>query len=163
MVDDMVNENAPSKCVKYKNMFAAYIDNELDDATKSDLLNHLNGCLDCRRELDTQKEMLSLLRGQDIIKANDLHISEKRRRNMMWLMGHPFLSFCYIHHKKISLFVSLSIIIIILLALLSIKLAKRPDVITVDIVTTEQIGEKNLPELEEAPVLNVEAIKDFVD
>ncbi len=47
-------------CTKYKEWLMGYLDNELDDAQKLELRRHLDGCAECRRDLEDFRKLVAI-------------------------------------------------------------------------------------------------------
>lgn len=47
-------------CTKYKEWLMGYLDNELDDAQKLELQRHLDGCAECRSELEGFRKLIAI-------------------------------------------------------------------------------------------------------
>lgn len=150
----IATQKRDSKCAAIKASLFAYCADELDSATRKEVESHLKTCTNCRLDLEEYKRVI------DVLLANSKQeitvprtISPRKRKRMLWLMGHPFFAFCVAHHRLTALIVSLTTIIIILVALFTIKIALREKPVgePVQIIVDDTV--EALPELDpEQPI-----------
>lgn len=153
--EKIATQKCDSKCAAIKAYLSAYCADELDSATRKEVDEHLAACSSCRADFDEHKSVINVLLANS---SKDMNvprtISPRKRKRMLWLMGHPFFAFCVAHHRMTALIVSLTIVTLIIAALLTIKIIverEKPVSAAVTIIVEDPAAE--LPELDpEQPI-----------
>lgn len=155
---DIATKSSSSPCAAIKASLFAYCANELDAAARKEIEGHLKTCSNCRSDLEAYKRVI------DVLLANAKKelsvpqtISPKKRKRMLWLMGHPFFAFCVAHHRMTALIVALTTVALIIAALLTIKIIvdrDKPVSAAVTIIVDDPAAEP--PDLDPEPPIPME-------
>ncbi|MDA3799167.1 MAG: hypothetical protein PF692_08820 [Kiritimatiellae bacterium] len=98
------------KCSDIEPHLFDFLQHELGSAQTTIITEHLKKCEDCKKSLAELQSSLKALEDFGVAQPPK-HLTDNRRKRIKFAYMHPFLNFCYIHHKIISI-----IIVIITLA-----------------------------------------------
>ncbi len=152
MSEDTAKGPGGSGCEKSKKLLPGYV---LGDLSQNDRLlveRHVAECSSCREDLARISNAMRFLKNHDPAGDAASGLSEKRRKRVIWIMGHPFLAFCAVHHKLVSFVVSIILTALIVTALFFMKYYVRPDSALAPVeISVPDAEEGNPPELENSP------------
>jgi len=84
-------------CKKFRILLSAYLDREITKDKEKELLNHLNTCVDCARELEYLKQIkrMFILKGkkepQEFFETRLLELIKNKRKQLIWQSYFPVI------------------------------------------------------------------------
>ena len=93
-------------CEKIREHLFDYLSHELGGGPSSLLREHLRRCPACAAEAHRIQQALDTLRSHDPGESAAPGLDPRRRRRMLWLMGHPFIALCVRHHTATAIVVA---------------------------------------------------------
>lgn len=151
-------EKKNDECVNIKSSISAYCAGEMSAEERISFEAHVSSCESCKSDLLEYKNVIEILLANTATALEAPQtISPKKRKRLLWLMQHPFFAFCLEHHRLTSFVISITTVILVLLALLTIKVIvdlSKPVSAPVTIIL-EDPGE-SLPELDEEEPIPLE-------
>lgn len=120
----------PIDCSRIQPMLFDYVSRELGDRKSMLVREHLRHCADCRKEAVDLQQTLVLMKHNDPGDSAPSALTGKRRKRLLWLMQHPFISRCLGHPRLTAFFVTVIVLTIIFIYLLTVR---YPDFIRSDL------------------------------
>ncbi len=110
-------------CGDFRELLAAYMMRELGDVQSRVLREHLRNCKECRREAAEFRSMLETLQSDHRgTEASEGRLTQERRSRIMRAVFHPVLDWMYCHHRMVSSFCAVLILVIVLYLLRQVAL-----------------------------------------
>ncbi len=94
---------ATISCEQIQSVLLAWMARELGANTSALVREHLRHCATCQAEMQEVAATLELLRDGDPAYNAPPTLAEYRRQRIIWAWAHPFLDWCVLWHRWISL------------------------------------------------------------
>lgn len=155
----------PIDCLRIQPLLFDYLSHELGERESLCVREHLRHCVVCTAEAAELQQTFVMIKRNDPGILAPSALTGKRRRRLLWLMHHPFVSRCLGHPRLTAFVVAVVVLAVVFAYLLTVR---YPDFIRRDLprypVQLEGVSrpiDAASEEVEPPPLIDVLSLPDW--